>query len=184
WGGLIDLPHDTDHHTTHRLATLLTPGHPEDQLAIRSSAVWARRLEHAPPEDGPDTEWRPVGTTLITGGTGGIGAHLARWLAAAGAPHLLLLSRRGPDAPGATELAEDIKNSGAAVTITACDAADRAHLEDALRSVPADLPLTTVIHAAGVMSYAPLADLTPAGLSDVLAGKARAAAHLHELTQE
>ncbi|MFD0689596.1 type I polyketide synthase, partial [Actinomadura fibrosa] len=82
WGGLIDLPTTIDQRTPDRLAALLTPGQPEDQAAIRSSAVWARRLEHAPATGAVPADWKPTGTTLITGGTGGIGAHLARWLAA------------------------------------------------------------------------------------------------------
>ncbi|MHC3475699.1 SDR family NAD(P)-dependent oxidoreductase, partial [Streptomyces sp. 7R007] len=184
WGGLIDLPHDTDHHTTHRLAALLTPGHPEDQLAIRPTGVLARRMRHAPPTPSLPAEWSPTGTTLITGGTGGIGAHLARWLAAAGAPHLLLLSRRGPDAPGATELITDVEQFGSTVTIAACDAADRTQLEQAVAGIPADRPLTTIVHAAGVPNYIPLTDLTPADLDHVLRPKSQAAAHLHELTQE
>ncbi|MBV9446187.1 MAG: SDR family NAD(P)-dependent oxidoreductase, partial [Streptosporangiaceae bacterium] len=185
WGGLIDLPATIDQRTASQVAAILTPGQPEDQVAIRSSAVWARRLEHAPPgARRPDAEWRPTGTTLITGGTGGIGGHLARWLAAAGAPHLLLTSRRGPGAPGADELTQELKDLGSSVTITACDAADRAQLEETLRYIPADLPLTTVIHAAGVLSYAPITDLSPATLSDVLGPKSHAAVHLHELVQD
>nr|MDT0667944.1 KR domain-containing protein [Micromonospora sp. DSM 115978] len=98
WGGLIDLPGTIDRNTGDQLTALLVPGQSEDQLAVRSSGVWARRLDHAPasaPQPGPG--WKPSGTTLITGGTGGIGAHLARWLATNGAPHLILTSRRGPN---------------------------------------------------------------------------------------
>ncbi|MFA1538219.1 type I polyketide synthase [Actinomadura monticuli] len=184
WGGLIDLPTTIDQRTAAHLASLLTPGQREDQVAIRSSAVWARRLEHAPPTTALPADWKPTGTTLITGGTGGIGAHMARWLAAAGAPHLLLASRRGPDAPGAGDLAAELRGLGSAVTITACDAADRAQLDQALRHVPEDQPLTTVFHAAGVASHVPIADLTPAVLRDVLGPKSHAAAHLHDIVRD
>ncbi|MFG2007404.1 type I polyketide synthase [Spirillospora sp. NPDC048911] len=183
WGGLIDLPAAIEQSTSDRLASLLVPDQPEDQVAIRSSAVWVRRLEHAPPTPPVPADWEPTGTTLITGGTGGIGAHLARWLAANGAPHLLLTSRRGPKAPGADELTRELKDLGSGVTIVACDAADRAQLEDALGHVPEDQPLTTVIHAAGVPNYIPITDLTPATLSDVLGPKSHAAAHLQELIE-
>ncbi|TKK75890.1 acyltransferase domain-containing protein, partial [Herbidospora galbida] len=68
----------------------------------------------------------PEGTVLVTGGTGTIGAALARHLVAEhGVRHLLLTSRRGPDAPGAAELAAELTEAGAEVRIAACDAADR-----------------------------------------------------------
>ncbi|MFD0692148.1 acyltransferase domain-containing protein, partial [Actinomadura fibrosa] len=82
WGGLIDLPTTIDQRTPDRLAALLTPGQPEDQAAIRPTGVLARRMRRAPATPATPPDWKPTGTTLITGGTGGIGAHLARWLAA------------------------------------------------------------------------------------------------------
>ena len=63
---------------------------------------------------------------LITGGTGGLGAELARHLVAEhGVRHLVLTSRRGPDAPGAAELRAELTAQGADVTLAACDVADR-----------------------------------------------------------
>ncbi|WP_026411150.1 type I polyketide synthase [Actinomadura oligospora] len=181
WGGLIDLPASPDRRTAARVASVLSPGQPEDQVAIRPTGVLARRMRHAAPTPALASDWKPTGTTLVTGGTGGIGAHLARWLAANGAPRLHLLSRRGPDAPGASELAAELTALGAAVEITACDVADRDRLEEALRDVPADHPLTTVFHVAGVPNYIPIADLTLDDLDHVLGPKSHAAAHLHEL---
>ncbi|MEU5425301.1 acyltransferase domain-containing protein, partial [Streptomyces olivoreticuli] len=92
WAGLTDLPTHIDHHTLTRLATTLTTPHNEDQTAIRPTGTHARRLTHAPTTTPThnNTHWQPKGTTLITGGTGGIGAVLARWLAHQGAPHLHL----------------------------------------------------------------------------------------------
>ncbi|WP_067467658.1 type I polyketide synthase [Actinomadura macra] len=183
WAGLIDLPATIDHRTAARLQALLAPGQVEDQTAIRATAVWARRLEHAPAASQPPGEWRPAGTTLITGGTGGIGALLARRLATGGAPHLLLASRRGPDAPGASELAAELTDLGAAVTVAACDVGDRDAVRRLLAEVPAEHPLTAVVHAAGVPNYIAVNDLDPRALEEVLRPKAHAAAHLHELTR-
>ncbi|QXJ26136.1 SDR family NAD(P)-dependent oxidoreductase [Actinomadura graeca] len=184
WGGLIDLPAAPDAGTPARFAAVLAAGPPEDQVAIRSAAAWARRLVHAPPQEpDPAAAWRPAGTTLVTGGTGGIGARLALWLAREGAPHLVLTSRRGADAPGAPELAAELKALGTAVTIAACDAGDREAVRGVLDGIPADLPLTAVVHAAGVSTYAPVADLTPRALDEVLRPKSHAAQHLHELTR-
>ncbi|MTE28495.1 KR domain-containing protein, partial [Winogradskyella sp. ZXX205] len=77
-----------------------------------------------------------------TGGTGALGAHVARELARAGARQLLLLSRRGPDAPGADALRADLTALGADVTLTACDAADRDALAKVLADIPETAPLT------------------------------------------
>ncbi|WP_234364656.1 type I polyketide synthase, partial [Streptomyces sp. SM8] len=100
WGGLVDLPSAWDERAARRFAAVLAGHDGEDQVAVRSSAAFARRLVPAPAAE-PGDGWQPHGTVLVTGGTGGRGAHVARWLAGAGAAHLVLLGRRGPDAPGA-----------------------------------------------------------------------------------
>ncbi|MES4903299.1 SDR family NAD(P)-dependent oxidoreductase, partial [Streptomyces sp. NPDC000395] len=125
----------------------------------------------------------PDGTVLITGGTGTLGAALARHLAATGrARHLLLISRRGPDAPGAPQLIAHLEELGATATIATCDVADRAALAEVLGRIPAEHPLTAVVHAAGTLDDATLGTLTARHLDTVLPAKADAAWHLHELT--
>ncbi|MEU8828940.1 SDR family NAD(P)-dependent oxidoreductase, partial [Streptomyces sp. NPDC048636] len=184
WGGLIDLPTAIDHRTTSRLAALLVSGQPEDQVAIRASGSYARRLVHATTSSTAPATWQPSGTTLITGGTGGLGAQIARWLAHHGAPRLHLISRTGPHAPGATELTQELTAHGTHITITACDISDRDALRELLDTIPTEHPLTTVIHAAGTMELSPVAELSAEGLDRVLRAKAQAATHLHELTQD
>ncbi|MGQ0842400.1 SDR family NAD(P)-dependent oxidoreductase, partial [Actinokineospora sp.] len=130
-------------------------------------------------------DWDPEGTVLITGGTGGLGAELARHLVATrGVRHLLLVSRRGPDAPGAAELRAELERAGARVAITACDTAERTAVAALLAGVAAEHPLTAVVHAAGVLSDGLVGDLTPARMAAVLRPKVDAAWHLHELTRD
>ncbi|CPR08054.1 Fatty acyl-AMP ligase FadD28 and polyketide synthase [Mycobacterium bohemicum DSM 44277] len=125
------------------------------------------------------------GTALITGGTGMLGALFAEHLVTHyGVRHLLLLSRSGPAASGAAELAQRLTQLGAEVTVTACDTADAADLAAVLDSVPAQHPLTAVIHAAGLLEDAALGDMTAEQLDAVLAAKADAAWHLHRLTAD
>ena len=120
----------------------------------------------------------PDGTVLITGGTGTLGALAARHLITAhGARKVLLTSRRGPDAPGAGELADSLGKLGADVRIAACDVADRDSLTQAVGSTR----LTAVVHAAGVLDDGLVTGLTPSRLARVITPKADAAWLLHEL---
>ena len=126
-----------------------------------------------------------LGTVLITGGTGMAGSTLARHLVADhGARHLLLLGRRGPDAPGAADLLAELTAAGAEVSIVACDAADRATLAKVTADIPVQHPLSAVIHAAGVLDDAVLTSLTPERVDAVLRAKVDAAWNLHELSQD
>ncbi|GDY53742.1 hypothetical protein SVIO_043650 [Streptomyces violaceusniger] len=186
WGGLIDLPQTADDRALGRLADILAGPEGisgEDHLAIRPQGIHVRRLARAPHHETTDDGWTTHGTALITGGTGALGGHVARWLVAHGAQHILLTSRRGPDAPGAAGLRDELAASGARVTVAACDVADRDALAALLATVPADLPLTTVVHAAGVLDDGVLDAQTPRRMADVLRAKADSARHLHELTR-
>ncbi|MDX3692650.1 SDR family NAD(P)-dependent oxidoreductase [Streptomyces europaeiscabiei] len=184
WGGLIDLPADLDARSATRLATVLAdPGH-EDQIALRATGAHGRRLVHAPGADVPAEPWQPRGTVLVTGGTGALGGHVARWLADRGATHLVLAGRRGADAPGATGLRDELAARGVDVTLAACDVSDRAALARLLADVPADRPLDAVFHAAGSLDDGVIDSLTPGRMDPVLRGKATAARALHELTRD
>ncbi|KJY41207.1 polyketide synthase, partial [Streptomyces sp. NRRL B-1568] len=203
WGGLVDLA-DTDTVDDRSAARLraalaglggidgLGGLGGEDQIAVRPSGLYARRMLHAAPlyPATPENRWWTRGTVLITGGTGGLGGRLARWLAERGAQHLVLTSRRGPQAPGADALRAELEglrgeaDAGLKVTIAACDAADREALRTLLDGLPAELPLTAVVHAAGVSEGDERAEaLTLEQLDALLQSKLTAALHLHELTE-
>ncbi|MFE6072747.1 SDR family NAD(P)-dependent oxidoreductase, partial [Streptomyces sp. NPDC056525] len=179
YGGLVDLPAVWQPGTGHLLVTALAQS-VEDQLAVGADGVFVRRLRRAPvPLSGGGERWRPSGTVLVTGGTGGLGSHLARWLARNGAEHVVLVSRSGPEAPGAVELAEELNAAGTPTTVRACDITDAGQLAEVLGGT-GHPPITTVIHAAGVARDVALTDLTAADLEDVLAAKVRGADALAE----
>ncbi|MEV6874191.1 type I polyketide synthase [Amycolatopsis sp. NPDC051128] len=162
WGGCVDLGGDAE----------LVLGGAEDQIAVRPSGVFGRRLVRATGRKARD--WRPRGTVLITGGTGALGGHVARRLAADGAEHLVLTSRRGQAAP---ELVEELAALGARVTARACDVADR----DALAALLAEFPPSAVVHAAGAGDPEYLVDTELAEFARVRSAKVLGAVNLDAL---
>ena len=182
WGGLVDLPEQVDEQVAGVVAAAL--GGPEDQVAVRGPVLLARRLVPAPAGSSRTRRWRTSGTVLITGGTGALGAHVARRAAADGAEHLLLLSRRGPAAAGAASLCAELAQRGVRVTLTQCDVADRDALAAVLADLPPDAPLTAVVHTAGVLDDGVITALTPTRVAAVLRAKIAAAEHLDQLTQD
>ena len=158
----------------------------EPQLAVRggrASGTAADRVTgHA---DADRARLDPDGTVLITGGTGGLGASFARHLVTAhGVRHLVLGSRRGSATPGVDSLVAELAAQGAVVNVVAVDAADRAQIAALVESVPAEHPLTAVVHTAGVLDDAIVESLTDEQIDRVLRPKADAAWHLHELTKD
>ncbi|SFQ99943.1 Acyl transferase domain-containing protein [Lentzea waywayandensis] len=181
WGGVADLPADADDDAVDLFLGGLSGA--EDELAVRQEGVFARRLVRSAGALAR-RDWRPEGTVLITGGTGALGAHVARRMATLGAPHLLLVSRSGPDAAGAADLANELTALGSRVTVAACDAADRDALGTLIDALPQDVPLRSVIHTAAVLDDAVLDELSLDQVGRVLRVKAAAAVTLHELTRE
>ncbi|MFE2282565.1 beta-ketoacyl reductase, partial [Streptomyces sp. NPDC059454] len=158
----------------------------EPEVAVRDGAVLVPRLTRLP---SPASQEVPAldapGAVLVTGGTGGLGAVVARYLVAErGVRDLVLTSRRGPDAPGATELAEELTTLGARVEILACDVSDRDTVTRLVGSLASERGLLAVVHAAGVGDNGLVGALSPERVDAVLAPKADAAWWLHEATCE
>ncbi|MEU6681076.1 type I polyketide synthase [Streptomyces sp. NPDC046925] len=154
-----------------------------EQVAVRGGQLLAPRLVPASAAGaGPD--WGD-GTVLVSGATGTLGGIVARHLVREhGVRSLLLLSRSGEASAGAPELRAELEGLGAHVTLAACDVADRGALSDALARVPAEQPLTGVVHTAGVAEDGVLSEMSQEQLERVLRPKVDGAWNLHELTRE
>ncbi|MGA5208049.1 SDR family NAD(P)-dependent oxidoreductase, partial [Streptomyces variegatus] len=178
---LLDI--DEDEASWRQLTACAVSGEP--QVALRAGHAYVPRLERMTAAEPGGRVWDGAGTVLVTGGTGALGKLVARHLVAEhGVRHLLLASRRGETAPGAAELVAELAAAGASVRVAAVDTADRDVLARLLAEIPAEHPLTAVVHTAGVLDDGVVSALTPERLAGVIRPKADGAWHLHELTRD
>ncbi|WP_434739544.1 SDR family NAD(P)-dependent oxidoreductase [Micromonospora sp. SH-82] len=181
WGGLVDVPSGSAAELSRHLGTILS-GVGEDQVALRPDGMYARRWCRA--GVGGTGRWQPRGTVLVTGGTGGVGRHVARWLARQGAPRLVLASRRGPDADGVGELLTELADLGTRATVAACDVTDREQLGALLATVDDEHPLSAVFHVAATLDDGTVETLTGDRIERANRAKVLGARNLHELTRD
>ncbi|WP_328455592.1 type I polyketide synthase [Amycolatopsis sp. NBC_00438] len=184
WGGMVDLTAEPSEGDLKNLPLVLTGIDGEDQVCLRSGRILGRRLRRTTAAETPviTPALAGPGTVLITGGTGALGSETARWLADAGVKRLVLTSRRGPDAPGAAELVEELAGRGAEASVVACDVAERDQLAALLDAIPDEHPLRGVVHSAGVpQGGADVVALTLDDVEAVLKSKVAGARLLDEL---
>jgi len=130
----------------------------------------------------PAVDLKADATYLITGGLGGLGLTLARWLAGQGARHLALMSRSAPSDEAAAAVRE-LEEAGVRVLLVRGDVAKEEDVSRALAEMAATLPpLRGVIHAAGVLDDGILLQLNRERFDRVLRPKVRGAWNLHHLT--
>ncbi|MGW7404790.1 SDR family NAD(P)-dependent oxidoreductase [Streptomyces sp. NPDC054833] len=158
--------------------------HADDErlVALRESGRLVPRLARTRPDDAGDAG--TDGVHLITGGLGGLGRVVAERLVRRGARRLALMSRGTPGADTAAWI-RGLEERGVTVHLPRADVADRAGLAAALDAVRHDAgPITTVVHAAGVLDDATVANLTDERALRVLAPKVLGTALLTELIPE
>ncbi|WP_370423496.1 type I polyketide synthase [Streptomyces sp. QH1-20] len=156
----------------------------EARIAVRDGSFLTPHLARVPTAAAQGAPlWRADGTVLVTGGLGVLGRMLVRHVVVShGVRHVVAVSRSGASGEGVAAFVDELRAEGAELRIVTGDAADRAVLEGALASIPAEHPLTAVVHMAGVLDDGVLGSLTPERVDRVLRPKVDAAWHLHELT--
>ncbi|MER6807628.1 type I polyketide synthase, partial [Streptomyces sp. NPDC000678] len=170
---LVDVPADADPAAEER-ALRRALGTDEPETALVDGVLRVPRWVRVSPEGTS----RVPESVLVTGGIGGLGAAVARHLAARhGVRRLVLVGRRGERTPGARQLRDELAALGAEAVLVAADVSDR----DAVRDVLAAHPVDGVVHAAGVLDDGLVESLAPERLDTVFGPKADAAWHLHEL---
>ena len=97
---------------------------------------------------------------LITGGTGGLGLSIARWLAQQGAKNIILASRSGGAGESVRMVVEEHQSLGVKIKIYKCDIAVEAELRELVLESRRDMPrIGGVIHGAMVLKVSVLPHL-------------------------
>ncbi len=199
WGGLIDLdPQDTSlDNLANHLEFGLRLTRTENQLAIRGGKYYGARLIRKPRVGDQMTPFRCYsnGSYLITGGLGGIGLEVAKWLVSRGARSLILLGRTelpprrewgslDPDGSIGNKIKaiRELEAAGAHVHVGSVDIADEKQLGDFVETYRAEgwQPIRGIIHAAGIMQYQPLIEQDLKSMQDILHPKVTGSWLLHQ----
>ncbi|WP_438010608.1 type I polyketide synthase [Sorangium sp. So ce321] len=164
----------------------------EEEVALRAERRYVGALSRVSDEEVRGAERdsaRPAvrggATYLITGGVGGLGLLAARWLADAGAKHLVLVGRQGVTTEAQAAAIAALESAGVEVTVARADVADPAELAALVRDVRARMPeLRGVLHAAGVLEDGLLINQDMERFRKVFAPKVLGAWNLHAATQD
>ena len=181
----IDLdPQETLEHQAWELFSEIWSEDHEDQVALRGKTRYVPRLvsnRQAQPE--VSLSFRDDGSYLITGGLGGIGLLVARWMVERGAKHLVLLGRSSPDETARKKLTE-LEQTGAFVVVEKADVSDVESMTRVMSNIEqSNLPLAGVIHSAGMLSDGVLQNQNWSSFEKVMAPKVQGAWLLHQLTK-
>ena len=169
----------------------------EDQVAFRAGARHAARLvRQKAPRTKTAFSWSAPGWHLVTGGLGGLGLSLARWLVDRGARHLVLTSRRGlpppaewpalkegSEAAGQAAAITALRARGARVDVVRVDVSDEESMRALMGATDGNGPLRSVFHLAVDMSSVPLVEADPATIESMFRAKVAGACVLHRLVE-
>lgn len=198
WGGTVDLdPAVSPAEAIEGLRQAIAAN--AGAVALRGGQCLQARLEHCPVAASALPVWRKDASYLLTGGLGGVGAHVARWWVNEGVRHLVVMSRTplpsraawsalDAASPGGRAVAtvRELESLGAHVQHVAVDVADDAGLRTWLAQFQAEdrPPIRGVFHLAGITDDKLVHDLDAPSLRAVLRPKLRGAANLHALLPE
>jgi acyl transferase domain-containing protein len=190
-GGCIDLDPSRPVSENGMVLAEIVEGDREDQVAFRDDRRWVPRLRKYVALTSVSTseatsshaEVSPDGVYLITGGCGTLGLHVARWLVAEGARHLVLVSRSGATNAAAHTTLSALRSSGAVIQVEQANVANEESINGLFAKLRTDgIRLRGIVHAAGVPGYCALEELQSTELKAVLRPKVTGAWLLHRLS--
>ncbi len=179
----IDVDDGADDGRAERLVAELLDDGREDQIALRGTKRSVLRVVRGPGGALPRAPLALAsdGSYLIAGGLGGLGREIATWMLAAGAGHVLLLSR-SDDKDG---FARRVDPAGRRLSFARADVTDFESVKRAVALCGTKLPpLRGVINCAAVLDDGILGDLTWPRFERVLASKVLGSLNLHRATTD
>ncbi len=195
WGGLVDIEDTPILDAAESLVRELLEPDRERELAFAGGERYVARVRRAQPKPRAHAvSWTPDATYLISGGMGGLGLAVARWMVKQGARHLLLIGRtplpsrsewhrrRSGNNDARIEAILELESMGASVHPVTLDIADEASVRTLLArwEEEARPPIRGVVHAAGVAQYQPVVETDLESLRALVRPKAWGAWVLHE----
>nr|WP_319491612.1 non-ribosomal peptide synthetase/type I polyketide synthase [uncultured Desulfobacter sp.] len=185
FGGVIDLPYELHDPVVDRLMAELTRPQDEKIMSIRGKECYVPRLQHLE-SDGREAEAKEIrgdASYMITGGTGGLGLGLARWLGQKGAGHIVLTGRRSPSKKAEKNI-NDLEKEGVRIQFIRCDVSNGVSLAAVFKEIAGTLPpLKGVFHLAGVVDDGLITRLNWDRFSTVINPKVSGTRNLHHLTR-
>ncbi|HEY1842630.1 MAG TPA: SDR family NAD(P)-dependent oxidoreductase, partial [Mycobacterium sp.] len=160
----------------------LAAGAGDDVVALREDGRYVERLVRATLDGGRhDAVVRPDGSYLVTGGLGGLGTVVTRWLVERGAGRIVLNGRNEPSDAQRQDL--DALGDGTEILFVAGDIATPGVAERLVAAAEeTGRPLRGLVHGAGVTGDGLVTALTREGMQRVWAPKVAGALRLNAAT--
>ncbi len=185
---LADVEPDDNEYTLPALCEEMWPhktGDTEHFLAFHGRRRRVARFSRATQSgEGQQLQLRPQGTYLITGGLGGVGLKVARWLVERGAKYLALVGRSNPS-DSAEKAIKELELSGCTVAALQADVSHFEQIAGVFQRIAESMPpLRGIIHCAGVFEDKLLANQEWPLFEKVFAPKVKGSWNLHLLSEK
>ncbi|MBE9169285.1 type I polyketide synthase [Pleurocapsales cyanobacterium LEGE 06147] len=185
WGGAIDLASGNVAEAATCCFEEIWQPEAETEVAFRQGQRYVPRLVRRQNSSASvEMQLESDATYLITGGLGGLGLKLAKWMVERGGRHLVLVGRRGASQT-ACEQINQLEETGAQIVVAKADITQYSQMQEVLTDIAESLPpLRGIVHLAGVLDDGVLLRQDWERLIKVMAPKVAGAWNLHLLTQD